>query len=190
MLFCTEIGLWRHFYSRNFKKPWNSGSLAFEELPASNRQLIFLMYSWQRMQTVTICTFTCVAFSCFFFSYFSLLFFFFLLYAEWLTPRRFHCRVNQAETPIHQTGMCVLSLHTGGMQRKKKRPQRVFFFFLKRCLGFSPSFHTIPGQSYLPHGGPGWRGDGRIPAGLTQSPLMEPEVQRPCTRQQNLKITT
>lgn len=93
---------------------------------------------------------------------FSILFFFinsfFLLscaYAEWVTPRRFHCRVNQAETPIHQTGMWLLSLHTGGMQWGKKR--LVSWFFLQ-CLGCPPNLHTIPGPSYLPHWGLGWRG--------------------------------
>lgn len=39
------------------------------------------------------------------------------LYAEWVIPRRFHSRVNQAETPIHQTGMRVLFLLIEGIQR-------------------------------------------------------------------------
>lgn len=82
--------------------------------------------------------------------------------------------------------VCVVFAHRG-MRRNKG--QQVWFFF-QRCLSFPPNLHIILGPSYLPHRGPGRWGDGRIPAGLTQSPLMEPEVERPCTQQQNLKITT
>lgn len=39
----------------------------------------------------------------------------------------------------------------------------------------------------LPHRGLRQRGDRRIPAGLSQSILMEPEVKKPCTGQQDLK---
>lgn len=46
--------------------------------------------------------------------------FFSSMYTEWVTPRRFHCRVNWAETPIHQTGLCVLSLFTHKMQKRGK----------------------------------------------------------------------
>lgn len=65
---------------------------------------------------------TCFAVSCFI----SFLFSFSFLYAEWVTPRRFHCRVNQAETPIHQTGMCVLSLLTEGIQRGEETASELF----------------------------------------------------------------
>lgn len=81
-----------------------------------------------------------------------LLFFPPCLCAEWVTPRRFHCRVNWAETPIHQTGMCVLSLLTGEMRRKKKkRGQWVILAVFG--LPSKPSYH--PWAVLSPTQGPG-----------------------------------
>lgn len=144
-------------------------SSSFKKISAFSRQPTFL-YLWQGTPAFHIFTFLFFFFSSFFF--------------VWVTPRRFHCRVNQAETPIHQTGMWVLSLLTGRIRRKKK-PVSYFSSVWASLQGFIPS----PGHPIF-HTGLRPRGDSRIPPGLAQSPLMEPEVERPCTQQQNLKITT
>lgn len=113
-----------------------------------------------------------------------------LLYAEWVTPRRFLSRVNQAETPIHQTGMCVLSLLIGPIQRGEKTTSRwvilaVFGLLSRRSCHPGPPRISNPG-AWGRGGGGG--GGSRIPAGLTQGPLMEPGVARPRTQQHNLKM--
>lgn len=165
------------FLQLKFKKKEITKHQLVQELLAFNRQLTFLCI-WQGTPTFHISTFPCFAVSRFF-SFFCV----------WVTPRRFHCRVNQAETPIHQTGMCVLSLLTGGIHREKKKKKGQWVILAVFGLPSKASYHPRA-TLYLPHRGLRQRGDGRIPAGLTQSPLMEPEVERPCTQQQNLKITT
>lgn len=108
----------------------------------------------------------------------------FFLYAEWVTPRRFHSRVNQAETPIHQTGMWVLFLLIGGIQRWGDRTSVIL-----AEAGLLSKLSCHPGHPVSPQQRPGAVGEeGRIPSGLTQSPLMEPGVERARTQQRNLEM--
>lgn len=65
--------------------------------------------------------------------------FLFCLYAEWVTPRRFHCRVNWAETPIHQTSMCVVFANRREKREREKRPVSYFSSVWASLQAFIPS---------------------------------------------------
>lgn len=130
--FSANNSLWRLLQQEIKKRWWHFGLQG----AACIKQIFphFYLYFSEGTQSTPICTFTCVAVF-FFFSFF--------LYTEWVTPRRFHCRVNRAETPIHQTGMCVLSFLTGGMQIKKTSEVGFFwgFFFAVFGLPSKLSYH-------------------------------------------------
>lgn len=81
------------------------------------------------------------------------------LYAEWVTLRRFHSRVNQAETPIHQTGMWVLFLLIGGIQRWGDRTTSWWVVLAEFGLLSKLSCHPRP-PPYLQSRGLGRRGGG------------------------------
>ena len=76
--------------------------------------------------------------------------------------------------------MCVVFAHrrdVEGGERKKKIGTVSYFSDVWASLqAFIPSLARPISHIEAP----GQRGDGRIPLGLTQSPLMEPEVERPC----------
>lgn len=82
--------------------------------------------------------------------------------------------------------VCVVFAHRTNTERgKNNKPLSYSSSVWAPLQAFMPSRAT----PYLQHGGLGQKGGGsRIPAGLTQSPLMEPGVARPRTQQHNLKM--
>lgn len=85
--------------------------------------------------------------------------------------------------------VCVVFAHRTNTERgKNNKPLSYSSSVWAPLQAFTPSRAT----PYLQHGGlgqsRGWGGGSRIPVGLTQSPLMEPGVERPRTQQHNLKM--
>lgn len=92
----------------------------------------------------------------------------------------FVCRVTHSKVLLLQSKLgrnshssnryaCVVFTHRRVRERGREKPCQLF----QQYLGFPPSSHTTPRPSYLPHRG--------IPPGLTQSHLMEVEVERRST---------
>lgn len=136
----------------------NEHSVALKKLCAFNRQLTFLCF-WQRTQTIPVCCF-CVQ-------------------NESLQGVFTAEQTGQKLPFIKQVCVCCLCSQKGcrgGRKRKKIGPVSYFSGVWASLQAFIPSLARP--ISHIEASGR--RGDGRIPLGLTQSPLMEPEVERPC----------